>query len=342
MAGETKGSAPKVVEAEALVPKSKSMGDHKPDESRKGLLAKSALTRRVTYKPSHKATFVGAAVVIVILLINAGVVWYFINAQNSQNASNDSVTIGPVDLETLGVSRNTIGNEGTKLVVGPDATFNGTLTVADAVSIGGDLQLNSELSASTASFERLQAGNTSLSELTVNGDITATSLNLRQNLAAVGSATFQGTVTMQQLLTVNNNVSVAGNLAIGGTLSVGTIRAVALQSDSTLTIGGHILTQGAAPSIGPGNALGSNGTVSISGNDASGTIAINVGVGAGSGTLASVGFRTSYSSTPHVVFSPAGRSASSVYINRTPSGFTLNTSAGLPAGGYIFDYIVMH
>lgn len=330
----------KAVEAEALQPKSKVSAEASA-AIKQGVIAKSALTRRNGYRPSHKATFFGIIGVVVILLINAGVVVYIISSQEQTKSNNDSVTIGPVDLENLGVSRNTVGNVGSKLVVGPDATFNGKVTVADTVSISGDLELNSQLSAASASFQKLQTGDTSVSQLNVNGDSTASNVNIREKLAVIGNTTLQGPVNMSQLLTVSNNASIAGNLAVGGVLSINQLRATSLQSDATLTIGGRVITQGAPPSVGPGGAVGSNGTVSISGNDISGSVAINVGTGASAGTLASIGFRSSYSNTPHVVISAVGRSAGSVYVNRTPSGFTINTSAGLSPGGYVFDYIVV-
>lgn len=338
--GDDKKATSKVVEAESLQSKSKTTAESY-ENAKKGIIARSALVRRVGYKPSHRATFIGIMAVIGVLLVNAAIVVIVINTQNKSTTNNDAITIGPVDLDSLGMSRNTVGTEGTKLVVGPDATFSGKVTVADTVSISGQLRLNSDLTAASASFEKLQAGNTSLEQLGVNTDITATSVNVRQNLAVAGNTTLQGSVTIAQLLTINNSATIAGNLAVGGTLSINQLRATSLQADSSLTIGGHIRTQGAAPSVGPGGAVGSNGTVSISGNDAAGTVAVNVGSGAGGGVLANIGFRNNYTSTPHVIITPVGRSAATVFINRNPSGFSINTSAGLSPGGYVFDYIVV-
>ena len=87
--------------------------------------------------------------------------------------------------------------------------------------------------------------------------------------------------------------------------------------------------------------MGSNGTVSVSGRDAVGTIVINVDAHGTAGTLAQIAFRNQYQTTPHVVISPVGRSASTVYVNRSLSGFTVLTSAQLPAGTYTFDFIIV-
>jgi hypothetical protein len=291
----------------------------------------------VTYRPSHKATFIGLAVVVAVLAVNAVIITFVVQGQDNANAqaSQADVTISPAVLDTLGVSRNPVGNLGTELVVGPNSRFDGTVTVGSDVSIGGELKLNGKLSVADASLTSLQAGNTSLSKLDVNGDASAASLNLRQNLSVAGSSTLQGPVTMGQTLTV------AGNLIVGGSLSVRSFQASSLTSETTLTVGGHIITRGLVPGVSAGSAVGSNGTVSISGNDAAGTVAVNVGTGASGGVLAQISFRSQYGTTPHVVVTPIGRSAGNFYINRTSTGFSIVASSGLPAGGYAFDYIVM-
>jgi cytoskeletal protein CcmA (bactofilin family) len=299
--------------------------------------------RHGTYRPSHKATFIGLAVVVAILALNTGVIVFVTKRQNGTNpfTSQGEVTISTADLEKLGVSRNAVGNLGTELVVGPDSKFSGKLTVAKDVDIAGQLRLNSKFSASEASLTKLDAGNTSLAQLNVNGDGTVSTLNLRRDLIVAGLTRLQGPVTLTQLLTVNNSVNITGNLAVGGTLSARSFQASSLISDTTLTIGGHVITRGSAPGVSGGSALGSNGTASISGNDTAGTVAANIGVGGGNGTLASVSFRNAYGGTPHVVVTAIGLGAGSVYVNRSANGFSIGVSNALSPGGYAFDYIVM-
>lgn len=297
---------------------------------------------RIAYRPTHKATFIGIGVVVAILIINAVIISIVIQGQSNANAegTQSNVTISPAVLNTLGVSRNAVGNLGTQLVVGPNSTFQGEVTISKDVSIGGQLKLNGKLSVSDAALTSLQAGNTSLGQLSVNGDASASNLKLGQNLSVVGTSTLQGSVTIGQLLTVNNNAAISGNLTVGGTIATSSFRANNLTSETTLTVGGHIVTQGNAPGVSSGNGVGVSGTVSISGNDVAGTVAVNVGTGAASGVLAQVSFRSQYASTPHVVVTVVGRGAS-FYINRTSTGFTIVSSSPLSAGGYAFDYIVM-
>lgn len=341
----TSGSSP---EPEELKPKEQ---DSKPESENSSSTSSSSaqethrprpVLHRIPYRPSHRATFIGVGVVVAILAINAVIIAFVVQGQSNANAqgSQSDVTISPAVLDTLGVSRNAIGDLGTQLVVGPDSKFDGTVTIGKDVSIGGELKLNGKLSVSDASLTSLQAGNTSLSKLNVNGEASANSLTLGQNLSVAGASTLQGQVTIGQLLTVNNNAVIAGNLSVGGTISTAAFRANSLTSNTTLTIGGHVISQGNPPAVSGGGAIGSNGTVSISGNDAAGTVAVNVGVGAVSGTLAQVTFRSQYSSTPHVVVTVVGHSAN-FYINRTSTGFSIVAASPLPAAGYAFDYIVV-
>ncbi len=341
-ASETKDKTSDLPEPEVLKPQTSSDSGEASTPEAAAAPKKPLRSRRITYRPSHKATFIGATVVVGILALNVGgFLWLMRDKGGEKSVDRESVTLSAETLDGLGVSRNAVGDLGTELTIGPDTTFNGTVTVASDVSIGGQLRLNGKFSATDASFARLEAGETALGQLNVNGDTTTSTLNLRKDLNTAGATRLQGPVTMSQLVTINNSLNVAGNLAVGGTLSARGFQASTLVSDSTLMIGGHIITRGSAPGVSPaGGALGSNGTVSISGNDVSGTIGVNVGAGAGSGCLVSVTFRQSYGTTPHVVIT--GSMPANIYLSgRTASGFTVCTASPLSPGGYFVDYIVM-
>jgi cytoskeletal protein CcmA (bactofilin family) len=298
--------------------------------------------RHHTYRPSHKATFIGLAVVVAILAVNAAVIELVLKKQAKTDniASKGQVSISTDQLNKLGIDRNAVGDSGIQLIVAPDAQFKGKLTVAGDTTVSGKLLLNSTLTTTSANITQLQAGNTSLAKLDVNGDTNLSSLNLRKDLLVTGNTQLQGPVTLKQLLTVNNSVNVQGNLSVGGTLTVSTFSARSLTSTSILTVGGHIITSGLNPSFAPGGALGSNGTASVSGNDSAGAININIGVGAAGGILGTVAFRTNYSNAPRVVITPVGVGADFYVTNLTVGGFSVGVTAGLPAGGYRINYIV--
>jgi cytoskeletal protein CcmA (bactofilin family) len=296
-----------------------------------------------SYRPSHKATFIGLAAVIAILAVNAAVIGFLLKkqAKNDGIASKGQVTLSTSDLSKLGINRNPIGDTGSELVVAPNAQFKGKLNVAGDTTLSGQLSLNNKINGTDASFTQLQAGKTSFSEINVNGDITTSTLNLRKDLVVAGQAQIQGPVNLKQLLTVSNSVNIVGNLSVGGVLTVSTFSARSLTSTSTLTIGGHIITNGLSPSLAPGNALGSNGTASVSGNDAAGAISINIGVGAVGGTLASIAFHNQYTAAPRVVITPVGVPGEFYIFNLTNSGFSLGVASGLPPGGYRVNFLAM-
>jgi hypothetical protein len=305
--------------------------------------APSLKPKKRSYRPSHKATFVGLAAVIIILAINAAIIGFLLKKQtkNDNVSSKGQVTLSNADLSKLGINRNTIGNAGSELVVAPNSQFKGTLNVAGDTTLAGQLLLSNKVSGTNASFTQLQAGKTSLSELDINGNTTASNLNLRKDLVVTGNTQLQGTVNLKQLLTVSNSVNVSGNLSIGGVLTVSTFSARSLTSTSTLTIGGHIITNGSSPSLAPGNALGSNGTAGISGNDAAGVVSINIGVGASAGTLASIAFHNEYSAVPRVVITPVGVPGEFYIFNLTTTGFSIGIASGLPPGGYRINFLAM-
>ena len=299
--------------------------------------------RRGTYKPSHKGTFIGLAVVAAILAINGGVIWFFLRGTtaNDKGVNRTEVTLSAENLEKLGVSRNSVSEQGTILTVGPTATFNNKVRLESDVTVAGQLILNNALNASSANLAKLQAGESVVNQLNVNNDASVSTMNIRKDLNVAAAAKFQGPVNMTQLLTISNNVNVIGNLAVGGSLSVRSFQASSLVTDTTLTIGGHVITRGASPDVSQGPAVGPTGTVSISGNDAAGTVAANVGVGGASGIIANVTFKYAYSNTPHVVVTTVGAGLGTVYINRSTTGFSIGVNSAMPPGGYAFDYIVM-
>lgn len=298
--------------------------------------------KRTTYRPSHKATFIGLAVVAAVLAVNGAVIAWLMNSQQTAAAvqSKDTVTLSAKTLDSLGVNRNPVGNLGAELTVGPNATFKGKVVMGSDLAVGGKLEIKGDFTANSAVFTKLQAGETNLQQLSVNGDISATTMSLRKDLNVAGTTTLQGPVTITQLLTINNSLNVSGNLSVGGTLSARNFQANSLIAVSTLTIGGHIITVGNAPTLVAGNALGSNGTASISGNDASGTIAVNTGIGAGSGLLVRVTFKNQYGNLPHVLVQPVN-GAMNVYVTRSITGFNVYASGAIPTGGLALDYFVM-
>jgi hypothetical protein len=331
---DTKGPAP-----EELQPQTDgAVGDveKKANEDVLNAAREAARKRRGAYRPSHRGTFIGLTVVAIILIVNAVGLAFLLRTQTpTTSVDRESVTLSAASLDKLGVSRNAIGSEGIQLTINPETHFGGAVTIAGDTNMAGQLKLNNKFTAPEGAFAKLQGGDTALDKLNVNGDATATALNLRKDLTVLGATKLQGDLTVSQLVTVNNNLNVTGSLSVGGALSLKQL------TISGLTVSGHITTTGTTTGVSAGGAVGSNGTVSSSGNDTSGTIAVNIGSGAVAGTLVNVSFHNNYTTTPHVVVTSVGRSVPGFYINRTTTGFSIVTPSALGIGGYSFDYIVL-
>lgn len=315
---------------------SSSTEESQPTDSKALEAAKEAArNRRSSYRPSHKATFIGLGVVASILVLNAVGLAFILrnNDAEAEKAKKETITLSASTLNSLGVSRNNAKAEGIELTINPNTQFGGTVTIAGNTTIAGELKLNNKFVAPEGAFNKLQGGDTAVDKLNVNGDATVSNLNMRNDLAVAGATRLQGQVTISQLTTINNNLNVTGSLSVGGNLAFKSL------SLSSLTLGGHLITNGQVPLVSAGGAVGNSGTVSASGNDTSGTIAVNIGVGAVSGTLVNVTFRQQYATTPHVVVTPVGRYVP-FYINRTTAGFSIVTTAALSPGGYAFDFFV--
>ena len=345
-------SANELPEPEVLKPQGDSMAKDSRstvDMSKIEELRSIRRLKRGTYRPSHKSTFIGLGVVVGILAINAAIIGFVIKSQSKSGSSvnQSQVSISASTLDKLGVNRTSINNSGIKLIVNPDAQFNGNLQVNGNVSLAGQLKLNSKFIASDASLTTLEAGNTSLAALNVSGDGTVSNLNVRSDLIVAGTTRLQGSTVLSGLVTANGSINVSANLTVGGTLAAANLHVSSLVIDSTIILGGHFITQGTVPTVSAGSNLGTNGTVSISGNDASGTIAVNTGTASPpsgtslpAGTVAYVTFHNRYSNTPHVVVSVVGQDAGSVYVNRSTTGFSIHVSNLVASAGYAFDYIV--
>jgi hypothetical protein len=338
------GSEDKSVEpaAEELAPQSEGTDTAGAKKAQSPIVTAAAKRRHAAYRPGHGATFVGLGVITFILVANGAALAFILKGQDAAKTTDaGSVTLSSKTLDSLGVSKDNAASEGVTLKINPATSFGNNVTISDNLSVGGQLNLNGRFTAPEAAFNKLQGGDTALDKLNVNGDATASTLNLRKDLNVVGTSTLQGQVKASQLVTINNNLNVSGTISVGGALSVRTLQVANFQTTGNLTFGGHFVTSGSVPNLSIGNALGAGGTASISGNDTSGSIGAGVGVGATAGTIATVTFRTGFNRTPNIIISPNGHSVPGMYIIKSTSGFSIITPSALSPGSYGFDYIAI-
>jgi hypothetical protein len=265
------------------------------------------------------------AAVLALLILVAGavvVIYRFLpRQQGAPEIENQSVDVKSIPTISL-------GREGEQLTVGADATFKGKVVV------GGDIDIVGRLNAGTPLV---------VPSLEVPGTTNLSTAEISSNLNVAGTSSLQGNVTVSNLLTVAGNLNVTGNGSLGGNLNTGNLSARSVTVSGTLTLGGHVISGGATPTVSSGPAVGGAGTVSISGNDRAGTVTINTGTLPPFGVLANVSFRAPYAATPRVIVTPIGSSTGALdyYVTRSVNGFSIATLNPPAAGaGFAFDYIV--
>jgi hypothetical protein len=97
--------------------------------------------------------------------------------------------------------------------------------------------------------------------------------------------------------------------------------------------GARLLNGGGTPSIAVGANAGTGATVSIVGDDRSGTITVNSGTGPAGGTYATVTFAVPYAAVPAVVLTAANGNAvqQPPYVTAAAATFAVSTAAALGA-----------
>jgi hypothetical protein len=178
---------------------------------------------------------------------------------------------------------------------------------------------------------------------TVNGN-----LAINGNASITGSLNVTGPTTLNDV-SVNGTLNVTGNATFTGNLTVQNI------SVANITINGHVITAGNAPTVAVGAAAGvadplnniAAPNVTITGNDTSGTITVVAGANTTADELAKVTFNTAFGAKPKVVFTAANRDSTKLgayYDESTTSttGFSILTDNAPQAGKvYTFTYFIV-
>jgi cytoskeletal protein CcmA (bactofilin family) len=152
-----------------------------------------------------------------------------------------------------------------------------------------------------------------------------------------------GTSTLAEL-TVTGNATVQGSLTVQGDIET-----------RNITVNGHIITGGSAPQVtiqpGAGVADATNNiaapTVTVEGNDTSGTLTITTGANTSADELAKLTFATAFTGKPRVVLTPANRDSADLgayYDATTTSSDSFSILATqVPVSGktYMFTYFVV-
>jgi hypothetical protein len=141
-------------------------------------------------------------------------------------------------------------------------------------------------------------GTQEFQDLTVQGEVKAGSLNV-SGQATVTALKVTGTATIQNLVVTTAKVT------------------------GDLTVGGHIISAGDAPTITAGPAVCAGATATIGGTDTAGLITLVTPAGcSANGKLATVTFNKHFGSTPRVSLTPGNALAIGAYVDSDATSTT--------------------
>lgn len=116
---------------------------------------------------------------------------------------------------------------------------------------------------------------------------------------------------------------------------------------TTLTVNGHIVSSGSAPTIAAGTAACTGPTVTVTGTDTAGFVTVTTGTGCGTsgpGQLATVTFHSAYTTAPQVELTSATSAAAAlpVYDTTSATTFVINTpNTPTDATAYTYRYFTV-
>ncbi len=265
---------------------------------------------------------------ILILVVASLIV--FVSYQSSKNPAVTKTQTQELTQKTIDALMNSdasVGDPKQLLTVESNSLFTGKVLIRGGLDVAGSIKVGGPLS---------------LPGITVSGASTFDKVSLN-------SLDTSGDVNINGQLSVGKGLTVTGPVAFAGTFSATTFSIDTLQINQDIQINRHIDAGGPTPNITAGNAIGSNGTVTISGTDTSGTVTINVGSNPVSGVLATITFKSAFKDIPHVVITPIAKLGASIvtgtqkfYLSsRTSSNFSIATSGALTTGSVSFDYVTI-
>lgn len=208
------------------------------------------------------------------------------------------------------------------IVINTQSLSNGTLNRV-STSLGNSGKVTTQLTISPSTLFK--------NDVEIQGKAsTDGDLNVGGNLSVKGS------------INGGTNLSVAGQIT-AASLSVSSLSLGTLNLTGDLNIGGHILPSGNTPAV-SANEAADGGSVSITGNDISGTVTINTGNIKGvAGEMAIITFHTPFATSPKVQLTPVNAQSAQIlsYVSQSTKFFSIECAV-TPATGttYTFNYFV--
>jgi cytoskeletal protein CcmA (bactofilin family) len=261
--------------------------------------------------------------ILILILAAVGTTLVYLAAHRESTATNipAAQSLSSSTLNSLANSDVTVGEPKHTLSVESNAEFSGSVLMRSNLQVAGTLQIGSNLA---------------LNGIRVTGNSTFDDVQITKSLATTGNGSFQGQLSVQK------NLNVSGGATFLGSVSAPSLNVDSLQLSGDLTLIHHLTAGGSTPSRSNGPALGSGGTVSVSGSDTAGSVTINTGTSPAAGCFVTVNFTQHFNSTPHMVLTPIGPGAAglSYYLNRSTSSFSVCSTSAAPGNTtFGFDYV---
>lgn len=228
-------------------------------------------------------------------------------------------------LRQLATTDASVGDVSQTLTIKGNAVIDGQTLMRGDLNIAGNLQTGGSIQGPSITI----SGSSNLGQAQVN------------SLQVAGDAAVQGNLTGQ-------SISIAGPSMFNGPMTASqiTVTQLVMSGNASLQIPNHISFTGATPSRSTNTAqIGSGGSASVSGSDASGVVNITTGNSPAAGCLVRINFVQRYSNQPHVLLTPVGAAGGLMryYVERDQDGFSICASTPAPANqSFAFDYFVMN
>lgn len=264
--------------------------------------------------------------IFLLLTVIAGVVTivYYVNSQQEPEVADVATQeLTEETLQQLANNDASVGDTSQTLTIQGNAVIAGQTLIRSNLNVAGNIQTGGAIQGPSLTV----SGTSNLSEVQIN------------NLQVATNVSIQGTSTLREL-------NVSGNSSFSGSLTAAqiTVTRLILSGNAVLEVPNHVSFTGSSPAQSSNSGvLGTGGSFSVSGSDTAGTINISTGNNPTAGCFGRITFNTVYTSTPHVIASPVGRSAglTSFYTERDTTGFNICTANAAPANqSFNFDYFV--
>ena len=262
--------------------------------------------------------------VLVVVIAGAIATVNYLNSQKApKEATTASQSLTTDALKQLSNTDVSVGDSSQTFTIQGNAIITGQTLMRGDLNVAGNFQTGGSIKAPSITISGdANLGTAQVNSLQVAQDVAIQGKTTMRDLSVAGAATFKGAITASQIT--------ASRLVLSG--------------NAVLEVPNHLAFTGSTPSrtINSG-ALGSGGSVSISGSDTSGTVNINTGNGPATGCFTHITFRQVFTHQPRVIISPinAGAGLTNYYVTRDTAGFSICAAKPAPAhSSFGFDYFV--